>query len=193
MRSFKLLAFTMMILGLLGCTKEPALKSYSLKTPSVTPMQKSQYHNKSIKVIYPQSLKNKLSQKMHFSYSSIDSGTYQNAEWSNNMAKILQGTFIEVLDKSNLFKVVLADTSTAKEDYRLESQVFVFEHSVRETGSNAVVSIQFNLISVETGSIVKSKRFTYIEATPTIDAKGYVSATNSVIAKLSQDLLEWIK
>lgn len=193
MKKVKQLAFTMIILGLLGCTKEPALKSYSLMTPSVTPIEKSRYQNKSIKVTYPQSLKNKLSQKMHFSYSSIDSGTYQNSEWSNNMAKILQGTLIEVLDKSKLFKVVVSDTSTAKEDYRLESHVFAFEHSVRDTRSNAVVSIQFNLISVETGGIVKSKRFTYREATPTTDAKGYVSATNRVISKLAQDLLEWIK
>lgn len=193
MRRVKPLAFTMIVIGLLGCTKEPALKYYSLKTPSVTPIQKSHYQNKSIKITYPQSLKNKISQKMHFSYSSIDSGTYQNAEWSNNMAKILQGTFIEVLDKSKLFKVVISDTSTAKEDYRLESNVFAFEHSVRGIRSNAVVSIQFNLISVETGSIVKSKRFTYMEATPTTDAKGYVTATNRVIIKLSQDLLEWIK
>ena len=130
---------------------------------------------------------------MNFSYSSIDRGTYQNSEWSNNMSKLLQGTLIEVLDESRLFKVVLTDTSTAREDYRLESNIFAFEHRVRGTQSHAVVSIQFNLISVESGGMVKSKRFTYSEATPSIDAKGYVTATNVAVSKLSSDLVSWLR
>ena len=189
----KYIAFIIITIGILGCTKEPALKVYSLNTPSVNAVQNSSYKSKSIKVTYPKSLKDEVSQKMHFSYSSIDSGNYQNSEWSNNMSKLLQGTFIEVLDESKLFKVVLFDTSTVREDYRLESNIFAFEHRVRGDLSHAIVSIQFNLISIETGSMVQSKRFTYAEATPTIDAKGYVAATNVAVSKLSQDLLKWLK
>lgn len=189
----KLIGFIIILIGVLGCTKQPALKVYSLDTPAVSTVHGNMYKNKTIKVTYPQSLKNKITQKMNFSYSSIESGTYQNSEWSNNMRKLLQGTFVEVLDKSKLFKAVLSDTSTVKEDYRLESNIFAFEHSVRGTASNAVVSIQFNLISTETGRLVKTKRFTYKETTPTTDAKGYVTATNRVIVKLSEDLLKWLQ
>lgn len=193
MRRSKQLAFIIILIGLLGCTKEPAMKVYSLDIPTVSAVHSSAYKNKSIKIAYPQSLRNKISQKMNFSYSSIDSGNYQNSEWSNNMSKILQGTFIEVLDGSKLFKVVLSDTSTVKEAYRLESTIFAFEHSVRGTASDAIVSIQFNLISKETGSLVKSKRFSYKEATPTMDAKGYVAATNVAVSKLSRDLVGWLR
>lgn len=193
MRRSKQLVFIMILTGLVGCTKEPAMKVYSLETPIMMPVPGSHYKNKSIKITYPQSLRNKISQKMNFSYSSIDSGNYQNAEWSNNMSKILQGTFIEVLDASKLFKAVLSDTSTAKEDYRLESNIFAFEHSVRGKASNAVVSIQFNLISIETGRLAKTKRFTYREPTLTTDAKGYVAATNTVVSKLSRDLVAWLR
>ena len=193
MKISKPLAFIIILIGLLGCTKEPALKVYSLDTPTVTAVYGNRYKNKSIKVTYPQSLKDKVSQKMNFSYSSIDSGNYQNSEWSNNMRKLLQGTFVEVLDESKLFKVVLSDTSTVKEDYRLESTIFAFQHRVRGEHSNAVVSIQFNLINTETGNLVKSKRFSYSESTPTTDAKGYVSATNVAIAKLSRDLVAWLR
>jgi cholesterol transport system auxiliary component len=194
MRRIKPLAFTIIIFGLLGCsTKEPALKVYSLDAAPVSTAQSSTYKNKSIKVTYPQGIKNKISQKMNFSYSSIDRGTYQNSEWSNNMSKLLQGTFIEALDESRLFKVVLSDTSSAREDYRLESDIFAFEHRVRDTQSHAIVSIQFNLISVKTGDIVKSKRFSYKEATPTTDAKGYVAATNVAVSKLSRGLVAWLR
>jgi len=189
----KLIGFIIILIGVLGCTKQPALKVYDLDTPAVSTVHGNTYKNKTIKVTYPQSLKNKLTQKMNFSYSSMESGTYQNSEWSNNMRKLLQGTFVEVLDKSRLFKAVLSDTSTVKEDYRLESNIFAFEHSVRGSASNALVSIQFNLISAETGRLVKTKRFTYKEPTPTTDAKGYVTATNRVIVKLSEDLLKWLQ
>ena len=181
------------LIGLLGCTKAPALKIYSLEIPAVGVVHSSPYRSKSIKVAYPQSLKEQVSQKMYFSYSSSDRGNYQNSEWSNSVSKLLQGTIIEVLDSSKLFKAVLFDTSTANEDYRLESTVFAFSHSVRGSSSYALVSIQFNLIDTNTGRLVKSKRFSYREATSTADARGYAAATNVALARLSRDLMAWLR
>ena len=185
---------TMMIAaGLIGCSKAPVINVYNLNVPPVQTETASTYKDKSIKVTFPQSIKEPLSEKMLFSYTTNDRGTYQNSQWSNHMSRILQGTFIEVLDKSRLFKVVLSDMSTLEENYRLESNIFDFEHQVRGTHSYAVVSIQFTLINADTGRLVKSKRFSYQEPTPTTDAKGYATATNKVIIKLSQDLLKWLK
>lgn len=182
-----------LFVGLVGCSKAPALKVYSLNVPSVGTVQSSSYRSKSVKVTYPQSLREQMSQKMNFSYSSSDRGTYQNSEWSNDISKLLQGTFIEVLDSAKLFKVVLSDTTTLKENYRLESNVFAFEHEVRENVSNAIVSVQFTLINADTGKLVKSKRFSYREATPSVDAEGYAKATNAAITRLSQDLVAWLR
>ena len=192
-KSKQLALSIMLVIGVLGCTKAPALKVYSLDIPTVGAVHSSAYKSKSIKVAYPQSLKDQMSQKMSFSYSSSDRGNYQNSEWSNNVSKLLQGTFIETLDSSNIFKAVLFDTSTAKEDYRLESTIFAFNHSVRGIASYALVSVQFNLIDTNTGRLVKSKRFSYRETTPTVDAQGYVTATNVAVARLSRDLVTWLR
>jgi cholesterol transport system auxiliary component len=151
------------------------------------------YKDKSIKVSFPQSIKEPMSEKMQFSYAANDKGTYQNSQWSNDMNRLLQGVLIEVLDRSRLFKVVLSDMSTLQESYRLESTVFDFEHQVRGKDSYAVVSIQFTLINADTGRLAKSKRFSYQERTPTIDAKGYAIATNRIMIRLSDDLLKWIQ
>lgn len=197
MRSSKVIPYTIILLGLLGCTKEPALKVYSLDMPQVGIVQSSPYKNKNIKVSYPYSAREEISEKMNFAYGNGNSGSYQNSEWSNNMSKLLQGTFIEVLDNSRLFNAVLLDTSTAKENYRLESTIFAFHHSVlhsaQGTKSYAIVSIQFSLISIETGHLVKSKRFSYREVTPAIDAQGYVKATNIAIDRLGRDLVQWLR
>ncbi len=183
----------MIVAGFIGCSKAPVINVYSLNAPQISTERASAYKDKSIKVTFPQSIKEPMSEKMRFSYTMNDRGTYQNSQWSNNMSRLLQGTFIEVLDSSRLFKVVLSDMSTLEENYRLESTIFDFEHQVRGRDSYAVVSIQFTLIDEDRGRLVKSKRFSYQEPTPMTDAKGYAIATNRIIAKLSQDLLRWLK
>jgi len=180
-------------IGLIGCSKAPALKVYSLDVPVTKMIKSHRYNNKTLKVTFPQSLREQMSQKMNFSYSNNDRGTYQNSEWSNNMGKLLQGTFMEVLESAHLFKAVLSDTTTLKTNYRLESNVFAFEHRVRGTQSHAVISVQFTLINADTGVLAKSKRFSYQESTPSINAEGYASATNVAMARLSQDLLGWLR
>ncbi len=184
---------TVIAAGFIGCSKAPVINVYRLNVPQVQTQSTSVYKDKSIKVSFPQSLKEPMSEKMLFSYAENDRGAYQNSQWSNNLGRILQGTFIEVLDRSRLFKIVLSDMSTLEENYRLESTIFDFEHQVRGRDSYAVVSIQFTLINADTGRLVKSKRFSYQEPTPTTDAKGYAIATDRVIVKLSQDLLQWLK
>lgn len=182
-----------LVIVMVGCTQAPTMHIYSIELPKVAAVSTSPYKNKVVKVTFPYSLREQITEKMNFSYSNSDYGTYLNSEWSNNMSKLLQGTIIDVLSKSKLFKAVLADTSTLKENYRLESNIFTFEHRVRGKESYADVSMQFTLIDADTGKLVKSKRFSYTQATPTVDAKGYAIATNRVMHKLSQDLVAWIK
>jgi cholesterol transport system auxiliary component len=179
--------------GVLGCTQAPVLKVYSLDVPKIKQLRHSAYKNKIIKVTFPQSLREQMSEKMNFSYSDNDYGTYLNSLWSNNMSKLLQGTLIEVLEESDLFSVVLSDSSTLKENYRLESNIFSFEHKVRSTYSVSLISIQFTVIDADSGKWVKSRRFSYEQPTQTIDAEGYAAATNIAIKKLSEDLLTWLR
>lgn len=183
----------MLCIGLLGCTQAPVLKVYSLDIPKVQKITHASYKQKVIKVSFPHSLREQMSQKMNFSYSHNDYGTYMNSEWSNHMSKLLQGTVIDILDSAKLFKAVLPDTTTLKVNYRLESNIFAFEHQVRGDASHAIVSIQFTLIDADTGKLVKSKRFSYQEATTSTNAQGYAYATNVAMARLSKDLVEWLR
>lgn len=188
----RILATVILCVGLLGCTQAPILKVYSLDVPKVQKVTNSSYKQKVVKVSFPQSLREQMSQKMNFSYSHNDYGTYMNSEWSNHMSRLLQGTIIDVLDSSKLFKAVLPDTTTLKVNYRLESNIFAFEHQVRGEESHSIISIQFTLIDANTGKLVKSKRFTYRETTPSTDAKGYASATNRAVDRLGKDLVSWL-
>jgi cholesterol transport system auxiliary component len=130
---------------------------------------------------------------MNYSYSSSERGVYQNAQWSNNSAKLIQGNMIQCLEQSQIFRAVLPYESTAGEDYRLESSIFDFSHYVRGVASYAKVSIQLSLIDTYTGRLIKTKRFSYREDTKTTDAKGYVDATQRAMGRLSRDLVAWLR
>ena len=183
----------LLVIFLSGCgTKMTPLKNYTLQTPEADKRYQGSYHSKTIKVMQPLSLKEKMSDKMYFSYSPVQQGAYLNSKWSNNLGQLLQGTVIYTLQSSGMFKGVVSYASTAQADYRLESTVFDFSHHVRGNASDAVVSLQFDLVSTHTGELIKSKRFSYREATHTTDAKGYVEASNRVIERLSNDLLLWL-
>ena len=185
--------FSIVYIGLVGCSQAPALKVYGLSVPAVPTVTSSAYRTKVLQVTYPQSLREQMSERMNFSYSQSDYGTYLNSEWSNHMSKLLQGTIIDVVSRAKLFKVVLSDSTTLQVNYKLESDIFAYEHRVRNAQSHAVISIQFSLINADTGKLVKSRRFSYKEATLSTNAKGYAHATNVAMAKLSEDLLRWLR
>ena len=190
----RLIAGAIFVILLAGCsTKMAPLKTYTLQTPVVNDSYNSSYKNKTIQVMQPQSLKEKMSEKMYFSYSPTEQGAYLNSKWSNDLGTLVQGTLIHTLQSSGMFKGVVSYASTAQADYRLESTVFDFSHHVRGEASHAIVSIQVDLVSADTGKLIKSKRFSYMEATRTTDAEGYVEASNKAIVRLSQDLLLWLK
>ena len=178
-----------------GCSlKEAApLKVYTLNAGNVASVNYSGHRGQTIKVSYPQALKDKLTNEMSYSYSSSERGEYQNSQWSNNVGKLIQGNIIQILVQSRVFKAVLPYESTAGENLRLESTVFDFSHHVRGDSSYAIVSIQFNLIDTDSGKLIKTRRFSYRENTQTLDAKGYVEATNRAMSRLSRDLVVWLR
>ena len=187
-----------LLLGFLllnGCSfkEAPVMKAYTLETPRVSVVPSAQYRNKILKVSYPVALNEKLGDEMHYSYSLSDRGAYLNSRWSNDVGRLLQGNIIQILSQARLFKVVVPYASDVEENLRLEATVFDFSHHVRGEASYAVVSIQFTLMNAETGKLVKARRFSYRETTPTVDAKGYVEATNRIMAKLAQDLIAWLR
>jgi len=166
---------------------------YTMETPAVSPASYGQYRSKILKVSYPIALKEKLSDGISYSYAPTDRGEYMNSRWSNDVGKILQGSIIEVLTQSRLFKVVLPFSSDVEENLRLESTVFDLSHHVRGEASYAVFSVQCTLMNAETGKLIKARRFSYREPTASKDARGYVEATNRIMARYSRDLVKWLR
>ena len=184
----------LLLFGLSGCvlSPEPPLQTFTLATPPVKRVAHSPYAQKVLKVSFPQSVKEPLSDKIPFSYSSGDRGYYLNSSWSNNIGQLLQGVLMEGLEKSHLFKAVLPYASTAGEDLRLESMAYDISHHLRGEESYAIFSVGVALVDAQRGKLLKVKRFSYKEPTPTVDAKGYVRATQKALARFENDLIAWL-
>ena len=178
-----------------GCAMKeaPPVHTYTMDVGKLSMVASSRYKTKVIKVAYPETLKEEMTDKMCYSYSSSDRGVYLNSEWSNAVEKLVQGNLIDMLQQSHIFKAVLPYTSLADEDYRLESVIYDISHHIRGNHSDAIVSMQFTLVDSKTGVLLKTKHFSYKEPTPTVDASGYVQATNRAMHQLAQDLMRWLK
>jgi len=192
---FKSAALVLSLFLFSGCafkTSAPVTE-YTLTANNIVPVTSSRYRNKTLKVDYPQPLKEKLSQSIQYSYSLSDRGEYLNSQWANGLSQLIQGTLIDALERSKNFKGVVSYASTAYADYRLESTVYDFSHHIRGKESYAIVSLKFTLIDTSTGKLVKTKKFSYKEYTTTVDARGFVEASNRAMSKLSRDLANWLR
>ncbi len=191
----KYVAWLLAFFLLSGCSFKDSgpITEYTLLAKPVSPVSSSRYRNKAIKVSYPDALKEKLSRDINYSYSLSDRGAYQNSEWSNAVPRLIQGSVIEALDQSRIFKGVLPFSSTAYEDYRLESTIYDFSHHIRGEESYAILSIRFTLIDTSTGRMTKTRKFFYKEYTKTVDARGFVDAANIAMSKLARDLVNWLR
>jgi len=188
---------TVILTGILllgGCSmKSSEMKTYGLNPDlNFSKLPYAVYRDKSVKIAYPTNIKGKSSSSIYFSYSKIDEGKYQNAIWTSSNGQLLINSIIRSLEKGGVFKTVIDYTSLGNTDYLLESEVYDFYHKVRKGVSVSVLSIRFDLIDTDYNHLVKSKRFTYEVPTQTVDALGYVKATNIALDKMSLDLVKWL-
>ncbi len=179
---------------IVGCsTKESPLRRYTLNpTIDIPKISSSPYRTKSIKVAYPTSIKGVVTKRMRYSYSDIEDGTYNSARWSRASSKILLSSYIKALESSGVFGAILEYTSLADSDYLLESEVYEFYHRIRGDISLSVVSVKFNLVDVTDNRLIKTHKFTYQIPTPTLNAQGYVEATNIAVGKICRDMVVWL-
>jgi len=177
-----------------GCSyKTATIKTYTLNPPvQYGKLKHSKYRDKTVKVSYPTSIKGRAGSSIHFTYNTLEEGSYQNAVWSTTDSQLLTYAIVHALEKGKVFKTVVDYTSLANSDYILESRIYDFYHKVRKDLSVAVLTMRFDLIDTDSNRIVKSRKFSYAVPTESVDSKGFVEAMDKAVARLSRDLVLWL-
>ncbi|MEA3491262.1 MAG: ABC-type transport auxiliary lipoprotein family protein [Campylobacterota bacterium] len=177
-----------------GCsTKSDPMQTYNIN-PNLkfSKLPHSIYREKSVKVAYPINIKGRSGTSIYYAYNRLEDGVYQDSSWSSNSSQLLTSSIMLALEHGRVFKSVVDYTSLANTDYLLESEVYDFYHKLRKDLSLSVVSIRFDLISTDNNILIKSKKFSYEIPTETVNAVGYVKATNIALERLSADLSRWL-
>ncbi len=176
-----------------GCTsKSLPVKTYLINPDLNLKQVHSIYANKTVKVAYPSSTKGKSSSEIYFAYNKIEESSYQDSSWSSSSSELLSSSIIRALEMARVFKSAVDYRSTATTDYLLESSVYDIYHKVRKDESLSILTIRFNLIDSSSNLLIKSKKFSYQIPTDSVDALGYVKATNKATKQLSKDLVKWL-
>lgn len=189
----KSIIFVTIVILLSACThKEAPMKSYLINPKLNITKHSSPYHDKALKIAYPNSIKGKSSTAIYFAYNNIEEGRYQNASWSSSNSELLNSVVVRAVEMSKAFGTVVDYRSTALTDYSLESSIYDMYHKVEDGESLSILSIRFDLIDSSSNLLVKSKKFSYQIPTKSVNALGYVQATNRAAQKLAQDLVRWL-
>jgi ABC-type uncharacterized transport system auxiliary subunit len=182
----------MIIFG--GCgLKTATVQTFTLDPrPQFGQIYHSNYYSKSVKIAYVTSIQGKTSSDICYSYDNLKEGSYQNAHWNTTGSQLIGSGIVRAIDQSKVFRSVVDYNSIANTDYLLESQIYEFCHKMHNNLSVSAVTVRFDLIDMQTNRLVKSKKLSYNIPTGTVDADGYVKATNRAFEQMSGDLIAWL-
>jgi len=134
-----------------------------------------------------------MSTKMYY-VSGVESYSYTVSEWASRPSEFITETFVNALQKSNVFANVVSADSKAKSHYLLESRVetFMQYYDEAQTKSYAKISVSFFLIDTKTQEIVDHMHFEKEEPCESLDAKGGVKALKKLLQEAANALALWI-
>jgi ABC-type uncharacterized transport system auxiliary subunit len=173
-----------------SCSKPVTI--YSIDKPAIEVIKDSRYKHKTIKIAYPKSIKDMMSRDIVVKYAPNEQSIYQQSFWAENINRLTMAFVTEVFESSKIFKTTINYSSYIKSDYLLEVYIHQMHHQLHSRGSDALVSIKFNLLDAYHYRFIKTKRFDYRIPTQTQNAKGYIQANQKAFNQLQSDLINWI-
>jgi len=120
--------------------------------------------------------------------------SYAYSRWSDSPTTMLLHVFQEALEKSRLYIAVVPYSSQSNSDLLLESTLFNFSHRINDDGSSdGILRMRFNLIDNKTKKVIASREFVSKVPVTQQNAQAAVAALNKAVARVTQDLIDWLR
>jgi cholesterol transport system auxiliary component len=174
----------------LGEKDLPAVKTYTIDAGSGC--RAPRHFDATLMIAEPSVKRDMNTRSISYSDERYALEEYALTRWSDTPAAMLQRTIAENLDRSRLFRDVMASPVKCKSDYMLQSELFRFRQNFEGNRSYGILDIKFYLIDSADGHLVSSKMFRYHIPARTHDAHGAVDALNRAVSGLSRGLCRWI-
>jgi len=132
------------------------------------------------------------SHRVVFSRELGQLGSYQYATWSELPAKQIADSLLMSLQKQGAFQSVARTTSGSIADLQLNCELIDFTHELFGGESKVHVTLQVELIDLQTRKILHQKLFDIQESVEKNDVEGAIAGFNRAVEKLVKELTSWL-
>ncbi len=130
---------------------------------------------------------------MAYRESTYERRYYARNRWVDEPARLLHPLLVTSVEDTGLFRSVLAFGGAAPTDYRLDSELLVFEHDYTERDAGmARVVLRARLVDTDSARVLATRRFRAEQDSQEAGPGPGVAATNRATAALIDDLLAWL-
>ena len=180
-----------------GCSSpQPAAQQYILSPQiNITPIQKSKYKTKTLKVLNVYTQSNLRTRNMYYVEDEKEKYAYSMSKWAESPSTMIHKALIQMLEQSAAFGHVQGQQSKVHSDFVLETRVDDFGQYFSDDEKDAFgrISLTLTLIDAKKHTIVSSKTFTAQAALKQLNAAGGAEALNEALRALLQDASHWIQ
>jgi phospholipid/cholesterol/gamma-HCH transport system substrate-binding protein len=168
--------------------KPPAPTVYDLATPTDFPKFKKTIEAQLI-VADPSAIIAFDTQKILVRSAAGTFSNIENAQWADNLPKLLQAKIVQSFENANQLKMVSRPSDQLNAAYRLELAIRRFQ-IVSEPKPVAEVELSARLIS-DKGDVADARIFNVSEPANSLEAPAAVTALNAAFSKAAAALVVW--
>ncbi len=117
---------------------------------------------------------------------------YADNQWVDTPARMLAPILAQAMEKSGLWKSVVQPPSSARADYRLDTEDLSLEQQFMSHPSRVRLKLKLQLVELKERSIIASHEFEIWEEAPSDDAYGGVVAANRAVGEMLEQGINWL-
>ncbi len=117
---------------------------------------------------------------------------YAASEWVDTPARMLAPLLVRAFERIGAWQTVVQMPSAVRGDYRIDSDNLTLGQEFFQHPSRVRLTLRAQLIDLRHSRPVGAKRFEILEEAPSEDAYGGVIAANRAVAKLLEEIADWL-
>lgn len=130
--------------------------------------------------------------RMAYVKRSHEVNYYATSQWADSPARMVVPLLIRSMDRTGLWRAVVAMPTTIRGDYRLDVSGLLLQQEFLQQPSRVRVLLRAQLVEVPEQRLLGARSFEALEPAPSEDAYGGVLASNRAVATVLRAVERWI-
>jgi cholesterol transport system auxiliary component len=130
--------------------------------------------------------------RMAYVQRSHEVNYYATSQWADSPARMVVPLLIRSMDRTGLWRAVVAMPTTIRGDYRLDVSGLLLQQEFLQPPSRVRVWLRAQLVEMTEQHLLGARSFEAVESTPSEDAYGGVLAANRAVGTVLHAMESWI-